>query len=277
MPRRHGVPWDAMTATPARGARPDLIDVEDFFADPQFADPSISPDGTRMAYLAPHRGRRNVWVRGVDQDHDAGRPGHARHPPRDQHLLLDRRSALAALPTGHRRRRGVAPAPSRPRPPGPAGRRPDAAGPGLTGVRRRPGDHGARHGDRLHEPPPAVRRRLPGRRGHRCDHTSRGADRSGGDLPARPRRPPELVRLPGRRGHPRDRGRGPRHRRAADRPPGRRPGAPDGRLPAAHPGRPRGTARRLPGLRRPAADPDRPRHRRADRGRRGRRATASTP
>lgn len=46
-----------------------LIDVEDFFADPQFAHPTISPDGTRIAYLAPHDGRLQVWVRGLDDDH----------------------------------------------------------------------------------------------------------------------------------------------------------------------------------------------------------------
>lgn len=56
-----------MTAAP-------LIDVEEFFADPDFAAPTISPDGTRIAYLAPHRGRRNVWVRGVDETHDDAVP-----------------------------------------------------------------------------------------------------------------------------------------------------------------------------------------------------------
>ena len=35
---------------------PDLIDVDEFFADPQFANPSISPDGTRITYLAPDQG-----------------------------------------------------------------------------------------------------------------------------------------------------------------------------------------------------------------------------
>ncbi|WP_246085988.1 S9 family peptidase [Pseudonocardia hydrocarbonoxydans] len=50
--------------------RPALIDVETLFADPRFSSPSISPDGTRIAYLAPHRGRRNVWVRGVEESHD---------------------------------------------------------------------------------------------------------------------------------------------------------------------------------------------------------------
>lgn len=48
---------------------PRLIDVEEFFADPAFANPSISPDGSRIAYLAPAHGRRNVWVRGIDDDH----------------------------------------------------------------------------------------------------------------------------------------------------------------------------------------------------------------
>jgi dipeptidyl aminopeptidase/acylaminoacyl peptidase len=47
----------------------DLVDLEEFFADPEFAFPTISPDGTRIAYLAPAHGRRNVWVRGIDQDH----------------------------------------------------------------------------------------------------------------------------------------------------------------------------------------------------------------
>jgi dipeptidyl aminopeptidase/acylaminoacyl peptidase len=52
------------------GSRPALIDVEEFFADPEFAVPSISPDGTRIAYLAPAHGRRNVWVRGIDEGHE---------------------------------------------------------------------------------------------------------------------------------------------------------------------------------------------------------------
>ena len=59
-----------MTVTgPPTDQRPALIDVETLFADLQFSSPSISPDGTRIAYLAPYRGRRNVWVRGIDQSH----------------------------------------------------------------------------------------------------------------------------------------------------------------------------------------------------------------
>jgi hypothetical protein len=48
---------------------PELIDVETLFADPVFSNAAISPDGTRVAYLAPNYGRTNVWVRGIDQEH----------------------------------------------------------------------------------------------------------------------------------------------------------------------------------------------------------------
>ena len=49
---------------------PPLIDIEKLFADPLFAGASISPDGTKIAYLAPKNGRTNVWVRGVNEEHD---------------------------------------------------------------------------------------------------------------------------------------------------------------------------------------------------------------
>ena len=59
-----------MTPSERRASVPRPIAVEDFFADPAFAHASISPDGTKIAYLAPAHGRRNVWVRGVDDDHE---------------------------------------------------------------------------------------------------------------------------------------------------------------------------------------------------------------
>src|SRR4051794_30111484 len=49
---------------------PPLMKIEDLFADPTFAAARISPDGTRLAYLAPAHGRLNVWVRGIDEEHD---------------------------------------------------------------------------------------------------------------------------------------------------------------------------------------------------------------
>src|SRR5690349_3137370 len=54
--------------------RPPRFAVEELFADPEFSSPSISPDGTRLAYLAPHLGRRNVWMRGIDEDHGGAVP-----------------------------------------------------------------------------------------------------------------------------------------------------------------------------------------------------------
>lgn len=59
-----------MTGTPANPRR---LEIEDLFSDPDFARPTISPDGTRLAYLAPAHGRRNVWVRDIDHDHDLAR------------------------------------------------------------------------------------------------------------------------------------------------------------------------------------------------------------
>src|SRR5690349_14048700 len=51
-------------------ALPQLIDVETLFADPVFSGAQISPDGRKIAYLAPQHGRTNVWVRAIDQEHD---------------------------------------------------------------------------------------------------------------------------------------------------------------------------------------------------------------
>src|SRR3954462_14292906 len=49
---------------------PRLIPIEELFADPVFSGASISSDGERIAYLAPRYGRTQVWVRGIDQEHD---------------------------------------------------------------------------------------------------------------------------------------------------------------------------------------------------------------
>ncbi|GAA3352150.1 S9 family peptidase [Saccharopolyspora gregorii] len=52
-------------------ALPDILPVEAFFDSPERAGASISPDGTRIAYLAPWKNRLNVWVRGVEDDSEA--------------------------------------------------------------------------------------------------------------------------------------------------------------------------------------------------------------
>ncbi|MFC3962237.1 S9 family peptidase [Nocardia jiangsuensis] len=43
-----------------------MIGVEEFFGSPAFTAPVISPDGTRIAYLAPRKNRMNIWVRDVE-------------------------------------------------------------------------------------------------------------------------------------------------------------------------------------------------------------------
>jgi dipeptidyl aminopeptidase/acylaminoacyl peptidase len=52
-------------------ALPDMISVEDFFAPPVRIGATISPDGTRIAYLAPWKNRLNVWVQPVGSDEQA--------------------------------------------------------------------------------------------------------------------------------------------------------------------------------------------------------------
>ncbi|MFF4755408.1 alpha/beta fold hydrolase [Streptomyces sp. NPDC002514] len=52
-------------------ALPELITVEALFGSPEHTTATISPDGTRIAYLAPWKNRLNVWVSGVDGDTDA--------------------------------------------------------------------------------------------------------------------------------------------------------------------------------------------------------------
>jgi len=49
-------------------ALPELISVEDLFSAPERTAATISPDGTRIAYLAPWKNRLNVWVQDVDDD-----------------------------------------------------------------------------------------------------------------------------------------------------------------------------------------------------------------
>lgn len=55
----------------ARADLPPLIPRNVLFGNPDKTGPQISPDGTRLAYLAPDRGVMNVWVRtlGAKDDH----------------------------------------------------------------------------------------------------------------------------------------------------------------------------------------------------------------
>ena len=50
---------------------PPLIPRAVLFGNPEKAGPQISPDGTRLAYLAPENGVLNVWVRTLGLEDDA--------------------------------------------------------------------------------------------------------------------------------------------------------------------------------------------------------------
>ncbi|MFC4563681.1 alpha/beta fold hydrolase [Nocardiopsis mangrovi] len=47
-------------------AQPALISVKDFFRTPERTAATISPDGARIAYLAPWKNRLNVWIQDLD-------------------------------------------------------------------------------------------------------------------------------------------------------------------------------------------------------------------
>ena len=49
-------------------ALPELISVEEFFSPPERTAARISPDGTKIAYLAPWKNRLNVWIQDLDGD-----------------------------------------------------------------------------------------------------------------------------------------------------------------------------------------------------------------
>jgi dipeptidyl aminopeptidase/acylaminoacyl peptidase len=60
-----------LSAAPARAADPPpLIPRELLFGNPERLEPRISPDGGRLAYIAPDQGVLNVWVRTIGKDDD---------------------------------------------------------------------------------------------------------------------------------------------------------------------------------------------------------------
>ena len=56
------------------GELPLLIDRQTFFGDPEIASAQLSPDGERVAFRKPYRGKMNVWVKGGDEPFDAAEP-----------------------------------------------------------------------------------------------------------------------------------------------------------------------------------------------------------
>jgi dipeptidyl aminopeptidase/acylaminoacyl peptidase len=61
-------------AAPAWAQQPPLIDRELFFGDPEIAGAQISPDGAFIAFIKPHKGVRNVWVKKTAEPFSAAKP-----------------------------------------------------------------------------------------------------------------------------------------------------------------------------------------------------------
>jgi len=53
---------------------PPLLDRELFFDDAEISGAQISPDGRYMAFMRPHQGVRNIWLKNIDQSFDEARP-----------------------------------------------------------------------------------------------------------------------------------------------------------------------------------------------------------
>ncbi|MFG3257594.1 alpha/beta fold hydrolase [Streptomyces sp. NPDC048172] len=64
--------------------------VEDFFGAPARTGAAISPDGTRIAYLAPWKGRLNVWVESVEEGEGGDEAGGARCVTADDNRSVHR-------------------------------------------------------------------------------------------------------------------------------------------------------------------------------------------
>lgn len=77
----------SVTSRVDESTRPPLIPKEILFGNPDKVSPRISPDGTMVAYLAPHNGVLNVWVqdwqkqeaRPVTEDKESGIQGYFWH------------------------------------------------------------------------------------------------------------------------------------------------------------------------------------------------------
>jgi len=64
----------AISITPANAALPPLIDRELLFGDPDITAPQLSPDGTRISFIRPHKGTRNIWVKRTGEPFSAAKP-----------------------------------------------------------------------------------------------------------------------------------------------------------------------------------------------------------
>jgi|SRR5687767_5832243 len=85
-----------------------LVPREVLFGNPEKVQPRISPDGKRLAYIAPVDGVLNVWVGDVGAAED-GFKAVTKDGARDPGLLLGSGQRSHPLRPGRRRRRELAP------------------------------------------------------------------------------------------------------------------------------------------------------------------------
>lgn len=71
-----------------------LIPLEELFGDPVKATPRLSPDGTRLAYLAPDEGCLNIWLRTLGKDDDRPITNDRKRGIRDFYWAYDNRHII---------------------------------------------------------------------------------------------------------------------------------------------------------------------------------------
>ncbi len=78
-----------------------LIPREVLFGEPTKIFSTLSPDGTKLAYLAPHNGVLNIWIKSINKDNDAvitDRTGRGIH---DYHWTYDNQSIIYSYDVTH--------------------------------------------------------------------------------------------------------------------------------------------------------------------------------
>lgn len=55
------------------GGQPPLIDRQLFFGNPEISGAQLSPDGKYVAFVKPHKGTRNIWVKGINEPFTAAK------------------------------------------------------------------------------------------------------------------------------------------------------------------------------------------------------------
>lgn len=96
-----------VTASPGAAEEAPLLPLNVFFANPDASwDYRVSPDGTRLAWIAMNRGRATLHFRRLDETtaRIVETPREARAPSRRGHLRMEPRRKAPFVPDGRQRR-----------------------------------------------------------------------------------------------------------------------------------------------------------------------------